>query len=355
MGKKIEAIRNADPFRIVAGTLLAATFVVVPAELGPVIADGLNMTGRWAALGYALAVVFDLVWLAALGKVPAAVRQSDRIALGAALGTALVGVAASVSGVVAFGSMPALATVPVAALAVHVLGLVTTGRLADASTDAAVRASQIADRSRKVQSDQGARSLAVTRSLAAAAQVATLTAQQDDDDALEAALTKALAAREVRRTTQAAQLESKLSAVTSKHGEAAAAFQARGLLPAAPVATELPPVPAAPVQPSDGSSADFMSGLSESDAGAMASAHADDSYDFIAGVLAEAEDNVATDPTMKLLTTSEVAALAGKSEGTVRSWSSRRNAAGHVKLPVADRDESGKSLYRQDDVMKLIG
>ena len=73
-------------------------------------------------------------------------------------------------------------------------------------------------------------------------------------------------------------------------------------------------------------------------------------------MLAEAEQNVATDPTMKLLTTAEVAALADVATGTVRSWSSRKRADGNVKLRVAGRDENtGESLYRQDDVMALLG
>lgn len=229
-----------DVFQIVSTTLLAATFVVVPVETGPVISDGLNLTGKWAAIGYVVAVVFDLVWLAALSRVPAAVRQRSRAALAAALGVALAGSALSVTGVLVFGTMPALAAVPVVALAVHALGQVFGATLADVATDGRIADMQRADRNRRAESAQGARSMGLTRSLAADARVSALLAEQDDADAVEAALTARLAAREVRRTTQAAQLEAQLSTVTKAHGDAAAAFRSRGLADAALAGAERP-------------------------------------------------------------------------------------------------------------------
>lgn len=73
----------------------------------------------------------------------------------------------------------------------------------------------------------------------------------------------------------------------------------------------------------------------------------DDGYDFIKGVLAEAEDRVVSDPSIGLLTTADVAALKGVTGGTVRSWVHRG------KLPVADRDSDGRGLFHPNDVAKL--
>lgn len=74
----------------------------------------------------------------------------------------------------------------------------------------------------------------------------------------------------------------------------------------------------------------------------------EDNWDFIKSVLEDAEATVAADPSLKLLTGAEVAAMAGVASGTVRSWVSRK------KLPVADRDERGAALFRQTDVAKLL-
>lgn len=92
--------------------------------------------------------------------------------------------------------------------------------------------------------------------------------------------------------------------------------------PAAPAAPELPAAPR----------------------GAVTEPHTDaaddpDGYGFIKGVLAEAEQNVATDATVKLMTAADVAQLKGVKPGTVRSWVSRG------KLPVHDRDEDGRTLF----------
>jgi hypothetical protein len=64
-----------------------------------------------------------------------------------------------------------------------------------------------------------------------------------------------------------------------------------------------------------------------------------DSWDFIQGVLTEAEQNVAIDTTVKLLTVADVASLKGVSAGTVRSWVSRG------KLPVAGKDADGRNQF----------
>jgi phage shock protein PspC (stress-responsive transcriptional regulator) len=72
-----------------------------------------------------------------------------------------------------------------------------------------------------------------------------------------------------------------------------------------------------------------------------------DGWGFISGVLAEAEQQVATDTTVKLMTVADVAAAKGVSPGTVRSWVHRG------KLGVHDRDDNGKSLFHPLDVSKL--
>jgi hypothetical protein len=104
-------------------------------------------------------------------------------------------------------------------------------------------------------------------------------------------------------------------------------------VPAPPVTPELPAAPSqAATEPHSGS------GFGADDP---------DGYGFVKGVLAEAEEQVATDTTVKLLTVADVAALKGVAPGTVRSWVNRG------KLAVADRDDDGRSLFHPLTVADL--
>ena len=91
--------------------------------------------------------------------------------------------------------------------------------------------------------------------------------------------------------------------------------------PAVPAPPTAPQLPAAPVQVVTGPPV------------------VEEDFDFARTVLTEAEQAVADDQTVKLLTVAEVAAIKGVAAGTVRSWVNRN------KLPVAARDEDGRSLF----------
>lgn len=82
------------------------------------------------------------------------------------------------------------------------------------------------------------------------------------------------------------------------------------------------------------------------DNGNVESVNDPDGWGFVAGVLAEAEERVASDPTVGLLTVAEVAKMKGVSPGTVRSWKHRR------KLPVYDTID-GSPMFHPNDVAKL--
>jgi hypothetical protein len=74
----------------------------------------------------------------------------------------------------------------------------------------------------------------------------------------------------------------------------------------------------------------------------------DDNWDFISGVLGEAEARVAADPDLKLMTVADVATMRGVNPGTVRSWVHRN------KLAVADRGPKGEALFSPVDVARLV-
>ena len=75
----------------------------------------------------------------------------------------------------------------------------------------------------------------------------------------------------------------------------------------------------------------------------------DDHWDFVAGVLAEAEQTVAADPPVRLMSSDDVAVRLNVKPGTVRSWVHRD------KLRVHDRDAHGRALFHPSDVDKLVG
>lgn len=140
---------------------------------------------------------------------------------------------------------------------------------------------------------------------------------------------------EVQRYRIAEGADTNLAAVLSGKPAVAPvkAAQRPSEVPAAPEAPQLPAAPAQAVQ--------------QAPVAALAATSDDDGFDFIKGVLAEAEQNVATDATVKLLNVADVASLKGVKAGTVRSWAHRG------KLPVHDRDEDGRTLFHPNDVAKL--
>lgn len=75
----------------------------------------------------------------------------------------------------------------------------------------------------------------------------------------------------------------------------------------------------------------------------------EDGWDFVKGVLSEAEAHVAANPQTGLITADEVAVRLNVKPGTVRSW------VGRGKLSVADQDGSGRNLFRESDVDLLKG
>jgi hypothetical protein len=321
---------------------------------GQGVAGDLPLDGRTAvALGMGGALLFDSLWLAGSVALPdALVVRGGKLAL--SVSAMVAGIAASIWSLAHYGHGP-LFLAPVFAVLLTVGIELNKHVTPSAETIADLRAQAAAARDLKARSraaerlSKGERARAsVDRSVVAE----KLTDELLDADRAEAARTMALLAAQ-------AKLSKALDKADDKHGEGAARFaelkgatKAPALAPAAPAAAELPPLPELPAE-------DDTEPLTLPELPVTATPVApteDDSYDFIAGVLAEAEAVVAADPSMKLLTTAEVAALAKVAKGTVRSWSSRRKADGSVKLPSAGRDEAtGESLYRQDDVMALLG
>lgn len=154
-------------------------------------------------------------------------------------------------------------------------------------------------------------------------------------------LTKQFAATDTQMSVQLGEVQryrigegadANLAAVLTGQTTVKAPERARAV-PAAPAAPELPAAPSQGVQQP----------LTASSFGA----DDPDGYGFVKGVLAEAEEQVATDTQVQLLTVADVADMKGVAPGTVRSWVNRG------KLPVHERDADGRSLFHPLTVADL--
>ena len=364
----MNAPKSFNAGRVARDVPMIVSLALTLAVGGQGVAADLPLDGDGAlALGMGGALLFDSLWLAGSVALPdALVVRGGKLAL--SVSAMVAGIAASIWSLGHYGHGP-LFLAPVFAVLLTVGIELNRHVTPSAETIADLRAASSAARDLKARSRAAERLSKGERARASVDR--SVVAEKLTDELLDT--DRAEAARRVALLAAQAKLSKALDKADDKHGEGAARFaelkgttKAPALAPAAPVAAELPPLPELP---SEDLTQPLSLPVTDGEANALVAPTTVwapvpatpvapveyNSYDFIAGVLAEAEATVASDPSMRLLTTAEVAALAGKSEGTVRSWSSRKNVAGQVKLPVADRDESGKSLYRYDDVMALIG
>lgn len=126
----------------------------------------------------------------------------------------------------------------------------------------------------------------------------------------------------------------------AQKGPQQAAVAPAAPLPALPPSVLIEPRTQAPaaVEPATKSNAEPVAAPTARDA---------ENFEWIQGVMNEAQANVKADPLVKLMTVAEVAAQKSVAEGTVRSWVNRG------KLRVHDRDENGRTMFHPDDVAGL--
>lgn len=352
-------MKNINAGRIARDVPMIVSLALTLAVGGQGVAGDLPLSGGTAtALGMGGALLFDSLWLAGSVALPdALVVRGGKLAL--SVSAMVAGIAASIWSLAHYGHGP-LFLAPVFAVLLTVGIELNKHVTPSAETIADLRLQAAAARDLKARSRAAERLSKGERQRASVDR--SVVAEKLTDELLDT--DRAEAARRVALLAAQAKLSKALDKADGKHGAGAARFaelkgttKAPALAPAAPAAAELPPLPELPAEDDTDATVASWNAAAQAPSIVVPGAGAlDDSYDFIAGVLAEAEAVVAADPSMKLLTTAEVAALAKVAKGTVRSWSSRRKADGSVKLPSAGRDEAtGESLYRQDDVMALLG
>lgn len=243
--KLIRWIKNINPFAVVEGVLTAASVALVTATVGNQLGAHLGVSGdAGLALGWAIALVFDVLWVSALKMSVTAIRQRSLIGMIVMLTVSLASVGASVAALFILGHAAAYAFTPVAVLVFMGLRLFSEHTLADAAT-ARIIATASAD---------ARNAAALARSEAHTAASAAKTATILDTAAHMAAIRQDITRIELltdgdtKLSAARAKAMAKLEAAERKHGAAAAKFQELRSLPARDV-TETPAEP--PVSASD--------------------------------------------------------------------------------------------------------
>lgn len=225
---KIKAWVDRLPgFAILEALFTAAALVLTAVTVGPLAGQKIGLDGNAAlAAGWAIAIVYDLVWVASIRYSGMAIQQRSAIGMIVMFGISLAALAVSVVVLLKLGHAQAFAGVPVAAAVFMGVRLFVDNVLADPTT-----AARIAERSAE---DRNARALAASnaRHLASEAHTEVL----DETAGHLAELRRQIARAEVLTEAQKkiskarADAEATLEKVDKDHGEKAAAFLKRELL-----------------------------------------------------------------------------------------------------------------------------
>lgn len=252
--KFVRWVRNINPFAVIEGVLTAASVALVTATVGSSLGEHLGVTGHAGlALGWAIALVFDVLWVSSLKMAVTAIRQRSIIGMVVMLSVAIASVGASVAALFILGHAAAYAFTPVAVLVFMGLRLFSEHTLADAAT-----ARQIAKASADARNAAAlARSDAATLASAATTDLILETADHLAAIRKDVVRIGMLTDADTKISKARAKAMKKLESAHEKHGAAAARYQAQLALPVSSVTetvrddtqvTEVSDAPALPVQ-----------------------------------------------------------------------------------------------------------
>jgi multidrug transporter EmrE-like cation transporter len=233
---------GVNPFAILERLLIAAALLLMAVTVGGQLGQMIGLQGRAAlAVGWAIAIVYDALWIGSLRMSEVAIRQRSRIGMVVMLGVSAVAIGVSVGTLLILGHAKVFAGVPVAAAVLMGLRIFADNMLADSAT-----ATLIAEQSA---SARNARALA-------AADARQLASEACTDVVVETAEHLAEMERQIARAEVLTEAQKKLSKARAKagttlaksdrkHGREAAAFLARELIAVGPrpVATEADHIP----------------------------------------------------------------------------------------------------------------
>ncbi|MEU5772687.1 hypothetical protein ABZ819_05200 [Streptomyces venezuelae] len=213
-------------FAAVEALLTLAALTLVAVTVGGQLGEMLGLYGRLGtAVAWAIALVFDALWIGSLRMSEVAIRQRSTIGIVVMLSLTAVAVGASTATLLILGHAQVFAAVPVAAALFMGLRLFAGNVLADGETAARIAEQSAGDRNARALAAAEARHLRVE----ARTEVVTDTASHLASVERQVAQSQMLTKGQKQIDKARAKAEDRLTKSDEKHGKKAAAFAARNL------------------------------------------------------------------------------------------------------------------------------
>lgn len=222
---------SLNPFAVLERLLIAAALVLMAVTVGGQLGQMIGLHGKAAlAVGWAIAIVYDALWIGSLRMSEVAIRQRSMIGMVVMLGVSAIAIGVSVATLLVLGHARVFAGVPVAAAVLMGLRIFADNMLADPTTAAQIAKRSAADRNARALAAADARHLQSE----ARTEVRIETAGHLAEVHRQAARAEVLTGAQKKINKVRAKAEATLAAADKKHGRNAAAFLARDLIAVGP-------------------------------------------------------------------------------------------------------------------------
>ncbi|MGW6531443.1 hypothetical protein [Streptomyces venezuelae] len=221
-----QPLRRLNVFAVVEALLTLAALTLVAVTVGSQLGEMLGLHGRLGtAVAWAIALVFDALWIGSLRMSEVAIRQRSIVGIVVMLSLTAVAVGASTATLLILGHAQVFAAVPVAAALFMGLRLFAGNVLADGATADRIAAQSAGDRNARALAAADARHMRVEARTGVVTETASHLASVERQVAQSQMLTKGQKQIDKAR----AKAEDRLTKSDDKHGEKSRKFLARSL------------------------------------------------------------------------------------------------------------------------------
>lgn len=251
LGKLRAVVEAAHPFKILEAAFTAVALVAVVVTVGPSAGAQIGVSGGWSlALGGAIAVTLDLLWVGAMRQLGRAIWQRHRSGIIAMGIVSVLATAASTALMIGIGHAGPFAYLPGLALAATGLRIYVDNAFATRSRARGIFEREAGDRDERAQAEADTRHAVASIET----QAIRLVAEDNARATAHLALAEQRVAAQVAQNKRYAELEKTLQVSETAVGQAAEAFRARRLTDGLEQRLALPvwgpsvtlPTPAAP-------------------------------------------------------------------------------------------------------------
>lgn len=222
---------SLNPFAVLERLLIAAALVLMALTVGGQLGQMIGLQGKAAlVVGWAVAIVYDALWIGALRMSEVAIRQRSKVGMAVMLGVSAIAIGVSVGTLLILGHAHVFAGVPVAAAVLMGLRIFADNMLADGGTAKLIAERSAAARNARALAAADARELASE----ACTDVVVETAEHLAEMERQIARAKVLTSAQKKISKARADAEKALARADKDHGEKAAAFMSRQLLAVGP-------------------------------------------------------------------------------------------------------------------------